>query len=122
MRIDGLNQKLGYDFKDDLLIQEALRHSSFVNELGQPEIRDNERLEFLGDAVLNLVIGHLLMEVFPDLNQGDLSRMRATLVNESQLAGQHRVTFDGSALSSGVYFYKLKFGAQVITRKMILTK
>ena len=86
MPIDDFSRKLGYDFKDTVFIEEALRHSSFVNEQGRPEIRDNERLEFLGDAVLSLIIGHLLMESFPPLNEGDLSRMRATLVNESQLA------------------------------------
>lgn len=86
MRIDELSRKLGYDFTNTVIMEEALRHSSFVNELGNPDIRDNERLEFLGDAVLNLIIGHLLMEAFPQFNEGDLSRMRATLVNESQLA------------------------------------
>ena len=49
-------------------------------------IQDNERLEFLGDAVLNLIVGHILMQRYPDLKEGDLSRMRANLVNESQLA------------------------------------
>ena len=84
--MDALCRKLRYGFKDTTLIEEALRHSSFVNELGKSELRDNERLEFLGDAVLNLIIGHLLMETFPELHEGDLSRMRAMLVNESQLA------------------------------------
>jgi ribonuclease III len=65
---------------------EALSHSSYVNETPQQELRDNERLEFLGDAVLNLVIGHILMKKFPEINEGDLSRFRAHIVNESQLA------------------------------------
>ena len=77
---------LKYEFIDKNLLQEALRHSSFVNELGEPQLRDNERLEFLGDAVLNLVVGHILMRRYPDLKEGDLSRSRANLVNESQLA------------------------------------
>ena len=81
-----LKQRLLYDFKDKHLLEESLRHSSFVNEHPDPDIRDNERLEFLGDAVINLVIGHLIMQRYPDLKEGDLSKMRANLVNESQLA------------------------------------
>ncbi len=82
-----LISNLQYEFKDMNLILEALRHSSYVNEHKETDIRDNERLEFLGDAVLNLVIGHILMKQFPDIKEGNLSRMRANLVNESQLAG-----------------------------------
>ena len=79
-------QTLYYEFKDKSLLEEAFRHSSFVNEQIDTNMRDNERLEFLGDAVLNLVIGHILMQRSSDLKEGDLSRMRANLVNESQLA------------------------------------
>ena len=82
----GIEQILQYRFNDNSLLQEALRHSSFVNELGDPQLRDNERLEFLGDAVLNLIVGHILMHCYPHLKEGDLSRSRANLVNESQLA------------------------------------
>jgi ribonuclease-3 len=89
----GIEQILQYQFNDKNLLQEALRHSSFVNELGEPQLRDNERLEFLGDAVLNLIVGHILMRRFPDLKEGDLSRSRANLVNESQLAAMAR-SFD----------------------------
>ena len=78
--------KLCYTFKDETLIAEAFRHSSYVNEQVGEGLRDNERFEFLGDAVLNLVIGHMLMLRYPDLKEGDLSRMRANLVNEFQLA------------------------------------
>lgn len=81
-----LGHKLSYEFEDRSLLEEALRHSSFVNEQAVPGMRDNERFEFLGDAVLNLVAGHILMQRYPDLKEGDLSRMRANLVNESQLA------------------------------------
>ena len=88
-----IEQILQYEFNDKNLLQEALRHSSFVNELGAPQLRDNERLEFLGDAVLNLIVGHILMHRYPDLKEGDLSRSRANLVNESQLATMAR-SFD----------------------------
>lgn len=84
--LSELENKLGYTFKNQSLIEEACRHSSFVNEQTAPDMRDNERLEFLGDAVLSLAVGHLLMLKYPGLNEGSLSRMRANLVNESQLA------------------------------------
>ena len=84
--LSELQQKLGYDFKHIDFLFESLRHSSFVNENLELDIQDNERFEFLGDAVLNLVVGHMLMHRYPDVREGDLSKMRANLVNESQLA------------------------------------
>lgn len=81
-----LEKKLSYKFRDKSLLKEACRHSSFVNEQPGLDMRNNERLEFLGDAVLNLVVGHLLMQKYPDLPEGTLSRMRAGLVNENQLS------------------------------------
>jgi ribonuclease III len=81
-----LQTALGYQFKNRALLQEALRHSSFVNEQNQPGLRDNERYEFLGDAVLNLIVGHLMMQAYPDMREGDLSIIRANMVNETQLA------------------------------------
>ena len=89
----GIEQIFQYRFNDKSLLQEALRHSSFVNEIGKPQLRDNERLEFLGDAVLNLIVGHILMHRYPELKEGDLSRSRANLVNETQLAAMAR-SFD----------------------------
>jgi ribonuclease III len=82
----GIEQRIQYEFKDKNLLQEALRHSSYVNEIADPHLRDNERLEFLGDAVLNLIVSHILMRCYPDLKEGDLSKSRAHLVNEFQLA------------------------------------
>jgi ribonuclease-3 len=81
-----IETKLGYEFNSKELLEEALRHSSFVNEQPKSDLRDNERLEFLGDAVLSLIIGHLLMARYPGLKEGDLSRTRANLVNEFRLA------------------------------------
>jgi len=86
MNIAHLEKNLGYTFKDKRLLDTALCHSSFVNEQLDVEMEDNERLEFLGDAVLSLAAGDMLMKRFPDLKEGDLSRMRANLVNESRLA------------------------------------
>ena len=81
-----IEKKIVYEFRSKELLDEALRHSSFVNEQPDTDLRDNERFEFLGDAVLNLIVGHILMERYPNVNEGDLSRTRANLVNESQLA------------------------------------
>ncbi len=81
-----LESILKYHFKTPAILQEALRHSSFANEQSDPSLHDNERLEFLGDAVLNLVIGHLLMDSYPQMKEGELSRIRAHMVNESRLA------------------------------------
>jgi len=84
--IQALATHLKYGFKDRGLLLEALRHSSFVNEQPEMDLRDNERFEFLGDAVLSLAVGHLLMQQYPDLKEGDLTRVRASLVNESRLS------------------------------------
>ena len=97
----GLEQRLNYEFKDKNLLQEALRHSSYVNELAESQLRDNERLEFLGDAVLNLIIGHILMQRYPELKEGDLSRSRANLVNETRLAKIARSFELGSFIQLG---------------------
>ena len=82
----GVETYLQYEFSNKELLNEALRHSSYVNELAHENLQDNERLEFLGDAVLNLIVGHILMRRYPEVKEGELSRRRANLVNESQLA------------------------------------
>lgn len=86
IQLNELSQKLGYDFKNQDLLGEAVRHSSYVNEIGSNELNDNERLEFLGDAVLDLAIGHILMKSFPEAREGDLSKYRASVVNENSLS------------------------------------
>jgi len=96
-----LMQKLAYQFKDINYLQEALCHSSYVNEQADSGMRDNERFEFLGDAVLNLAIGDILMKRYPDLNEGALSRIRSNLVNEVQLATIARRIDLGSYLLLG---------------------
>jgi len=75
--IETLEKKLGYEFKDKKLIIEALTHKSYK----QPY--DNERLEFLGDAVLDLVVGEYLFRKFANSDEGKLSKIRASLVNET---------------------------------------
>ncbi|MCB0362110.1 MAG: ribonuclease III [Bdellovibrionales bacterium] len=81
-----LSEKLSYDFKDASLLNLALTHRSYQNENAALAQGNNERLEFLGDAVLDLVLSDLLMKRFPDLSEGDLSKVRASLVNEAVLA------------------------------------
>src|SRR5262245_66169734 len=81
-----LEARLGHSFRNAALYETAVTHTSWVNEAGQPERSDNERLEFLGDAVLDLVVSDLLMRRFPDRREGDLSRARAALVSETGLA------------------------------------
>jgi len=83
--VNELNRMLGYMFKQPDLLEEAFRHSSYVNERLDSGLRDNERLEFLGDAVLDLSISHILMELFDDAREGDLSKYRARIVNERGL-------------------------------------
>ncbi|MBW1827776.1 MAG: ribonuclease III, partial [Deltaproteobacteria bacterium] len=101
INLSEFQRKLIYEFKNVDFLVESLRHSSFVNEHPEMDIQDNERLEFLGDAVLNLVVGHILMQRYPDLKEGDLSRMRANLVNESQLASIARKMDLGSHILLG---------------------
>jgi ribonuclease III len=96
-----IEQNLGYQFQSKELLAEALRHSSYVNEQPASDLRDNERLEFLGDAVLNLIVGHMLMERYPRMKEGELSRTRANLVNETQLATMARAIGLGSVLQLG---------------------
>ena len=75
--MDSLQMQLGYTFKDKQLLIEALTHKSYK----QPY--DNERLEFLGDAVLDLIVGEYLYKKFPTSDEGKLSKIRASLVNEN---------------------------------------
>jgi len=84
--LQELQKKIGYRFKSLDLLNQGLRHKSFVHENVDAEGQDNERLEFLGDAVLDLIIGHLIMDRYPDYPEGSLSRLRASVVNETRLA------------------------------------
>src|SRR5262245_37705750 len=83
---DALEARLGYEFRDAALCETALTHRSWLNEADLPGRSDNERLEFLGDAVLALVVSDLVMRRFPARAEGDLTRVRAALVSEGGLA------------------------------------
>ena len=76
----------GYRFKDEALLENALTHSSYLHEHVGKGVRDFERLEFLGDAVVDLVIGEELYRRFPDATEGELTSLRATLVSSTALA------------------------------------
>lgn len=79
--------KIGYTFKDQNLLLQAFTHKSYHNEIGaELSCGHNERLEFLGDAVLDLALSDILMRTFVQLAEGDLSKLRASLVNETVLA------------------------------------
>src|SRR5665648_305942 len=95
-----LEQILGYRFTDLRLLQKALIHASFAFEHSFPG-QNNETLEFLGDAVLDLVIGHTLFRRFPAMREGDLTKLRAALVNETHLATMARDVELGRFLSLG---------------------
>jgi len=81
-----LQEAVGYSFQNPSLLREAVTHKSFVNEYPGGGLRHNERLEFLGDAVLDLVISTYLMETFINFQEGDLSRLKAAVVSEPALA------------------------------------
>jgi ribonuclease III len=124
-RLDVLQERVGHKFADLALLYEALTHRSALMELGAPtgpgasaygatkgaplDLPWNERLEFLGDAVLGLCVSRRLMERGRDLAEGELSRIRAALVNEASLAdlargldlGRFLVMGKGAALSGG---------------------
>jgi ribonuclease III len=84
--LKALQKKIHYRFKSFDFLDQGLRHKSFVHEELEAGGQDNERLEFLGDAVLNLVISHLIMERHPDYPEGNLSRLRAAVVNQARRA------------------------------------
>ncbi|NWF68902.1 MAG: ribonuclease III [Chloroflexi bacterium] len=86
MTLDEFQQSLGLCFRQPDLLQQALTHRSFVNEHSGEPLRDNERLEFLGDAVLDFIAGEMLYERFPELPEGDLTRLRSALVRTEALA------------------------------------
>lgn len=105
--IDVLEKKIGYKFKNPDLLLNALTHSSYANE--NRGISDNERLEFLGDAVLGLVIADYLYRLFEEHKEGDLTKIRASIVSEgplSQIArdiglGRFLLLGKGEAISGG---------------------
>ena len=94
------DQRVGLNFKNLALLTRALTHRSFINE--NPEaLEDNERLEFLGDAVLDFVVGAWLYHHFPEMSEGDLTLIRTALVRTEQLADFARMIDLGTAMRLG---------------------
>lgn len=83
---DELQQKLQLNFTRVKLLKQAFTHTSYVNEHKRGAIQDNERLEFLGDAVLQLLVSEYLFKTYPKRPEGELTRMRASVVCEPSLA------------------------------------
>ena len=105
---EELQDRLGYVFRDPALLQLALTHPSVAHEQGSPA-QTNQRLEFLGDAVLQLVLTRELYEKFPGFGEGPLTKARAKLVNRRTLAerarhlgmGQHLILSRGEEVHGG---------------------
>ena len=96
-----LEEKIGYSFRDRSLLENALTHSSYANEHRAAGVPSNERLEFLGDSILGLVVADHLYRTRPDLPEGDLTRIRAALVCEGSLVQVAQALDLGSYLKLG---------------------
>jgi len=104
-----LENAIGYRFRNITLLQNALAHSSYANERWHNSLKSNERLEFLGDSVLGMLVADYLYRTFPDRPEGELTRMRADMVCEKTLAevavglglGQHLLLGKGEEQSGG---------------------
>ena len=84
--INELEKAIGYQFRNITLLQNALSHSSYANERWHDSLKSNERLEFLGDSVLGMLVAEHLYRTFPNRLEGELTRMRADMVCEKSLA------------------------------------
>ncbi len=99
MDLDLLEERLGYAFEDRELLKEALTHTTYVNEHKVVPYKDNQRLEFLGDTIINSIITARLFQQFPDEKEGPLTKKRAELISEGALS---KIARD---LSLGKYLY-----------------
>ncbi|RNB76462.1 ribonuclease III [Brevibacillus panacihumi] len=85
MNFARLQEKIGVRFHDESVLRQAFTHSSYVNEQRGKRIQDNERLEFLGDAVLELTVSQFLYKTFPKMSEGEMTKLRAAIVCEPSL-------------------------------------
>ncbi len=100
--LSAFEERLGYTFHRRDLLTRALTHKSYSHEARQENVQDNETFEFLGDSVLGFVIGDLLFQRFPALDEGALSKIKAYLVSASSLAAKARGFGMGEAIYLGV--------------------
>jgi ribonuclease-3 len=101
MELEHIEERLGYSFVNKDLLQEALTHTTFVNEHKELGLKDNQRLEFLGDTVINSIITTRLFVLFPDEKEGQLTKKRAELISEVALSKIARHLGIGKFLSLG---------------------
>ncbi|MFS0552997.1 ribonuclease III [Brevibacillus sp. 179-C9.3 HS] len=85
MSFAQLQETIGFRFHDESVLRQAFTHSSYVNEQRGKRISDNERLEFLGDAVLELTVSQFLYKTFPKMSEGEMTKLRAAIVCEPSL-------------------------------------
>ncbi|MDF2683422.1 MAG: ribonuclease [Brevibacillus sp.] len=85
MNFAQLQENIGVRFHDESVLRQAFTHSSYVNEQRGKRIQDNERLEFLGDAVLELTVSQFLYKTFPKMSEGEMTKLRAAIVCEPSL-------------------------------------
>lgn len=97
---EEISQRLGLNFSDPSLLMRALTHSSYVNEHSQ-SAEDNERLEFLGDAVLDFIVGAWAFNRYPEMQEGNLTKIRSALVRNDHLAKFARELDMGRAIRLG---------------------
>src|SRR5262249_35457310 len=97
----ALEAKLDYRFRDRSLLERALTHRSHANEEGAPPGSDNESMEFLGDAVLGLLVAEFLYRELPDVDEGHKSKVKAALVSRASLASLAERLDIGSAIRLG---------------------
>ena len=88
--LDELQQRIGYRFADEGLLLRALKHRSYVHTRDENVVESNERLEFLGDAVLSLAVGEYLYRAFPNQREGELTRLKSMAVSRSALSRKAR--------------------------------
>src|SRR5215813_5046677 len=101
MDIRQLQDHLKLNFTGENLLKQALTHRSYINEHGETDVGDNERLEFLGDAVLDFMVGDMLYQRYPTMPEGQLTRLRAALVRTESLAGLSRQIGLGACMWMG---------------------
>lgn len=101
MELKELEKKILYFYSDKELLNRALMHSSYVNEQKNYELRSNERLEFLGDSVLSLIISDYLFQTYKNFPEGELTKLRSLIVCESSLASVTRRLGLGEYLELG---------------------
>lgn len=112
-----LQLNLGYQFQDIKLLIQALTHKSYAHENKTLLLENNERLEFLGDSVVNLIVTNILFQKFSDLSEGELSKLRVTLVNENSFYELSKIL----NLSENIFIGRGEFKNEGYDRQSVLS-